>query len=447
MNVCIVVLDSLRKDIWDKYNSRLKSMADVDLNRCYAPSSWSAPSHASMFTGQLPSEVGIHTYQKSYSHVDTDETLFDVDARRIGISSNMYVNVHYNFDKFFDEFYNLHAAHPNPKGIHVVQWLNDNKGISRYPRYLFAALQHDHTVASLRNGVALKLDDVSNKLPIERPLDEGARAINRRMRAEVDDEPWLMFVNHMETHTPHRRTWYYNSSFTEAPRSWSSYDFDHWAATMRRLNGEQLAVEQRQHAQWFRELYSASADYIDRCLSDTIETIQQRTEQETVFVVTADHGENLFLADDEDVWGHSASMSEALLRVPFAVINAPSWLQEDIPEAFSLLNLPELVQNIRQGVREWPTSDPVLAELIGGGVGLPDKCHEFLDRAIRVVYSDNRKWQWDTCGNRSHKEWDASVEEEFPDDIEDMKRRESARNDETDLDQQARERLEDLGYV
>ncbi len=447
MNICIIVLDSLRKDFWDTHAPRLKALADVKVDRCIAPSSWSAPSHASMFTGQLPSEIGIHTYQKSYDNVSLSETLFDTSLRRVGISSNMYVNVHYNFDKFFDDFYNLHAAHPYPDGINVGKWLNEHEGIARFPQFIIDALKHPNTLSSLKKGLSLKLDDITESIPIERPLDEGARAINRRMRKEATDEPWLMFVNHMETHTPHRRSRLYDSDFTDAPPTWSSYDFDHWEATMRRLDNREFTDQQLRHMQWFKELYSASADYIDRRLSETIQQIQDRTSHETVFIITADHGENLFISEDENVWGHSSSMSEALLHVPFVIINAPEWISNQNHSSFSLLDLPQLIRNILNREPVWPSRSKVPAELVGGGVGLPDERHEFLDRAIRVVYQNDKKWQWDTNGYRNNDDWDSTVEEVFPEPIDEMKKRESNLSDDTDLNEEAISRLEDLGYV
>lgn len=438
MNIAIVILDSVRKDYWDRYAPRLKEMADAEIDHCRAVSSWSAPSHASMFTGQLPSEVGVHTYQKSYGDVNTEDTLFDIDHRKVGVSSNMYVNKYHGFDKFFDSFYNLYAAHPNPEGIHVGRWLNEHSGPLRYIEFVRDALTHDNTVATLKNGVSTKIDAVFEDLPFERPLDEGTRAINKRIQQEAGDEPWFMFANYMETHTPHRRSRFYDSSFTDAPRTWSSYDFDHWAATFKRLNGEDFTQSEVDNIRWFRELYAASIDYVDRTLSETIRDVRQQTDDETVFIVTSDHGENMFQADDEDVWGHSSSLSEGLLRVPFVVIGGPDWVS-DPPKLFSQIDMPEFVSSLL-GNGDWPERTCSRHELVGGGVGLPDERREFFDRAIRAVW-DGEKVIWDSLGNGT------SHDNLFPDSINEMKDREMSRESETDLDDTAKSRLEDLGYV
>lgn len=449
MNIGLIVLDSVRKDTFDRYAPRLGELADVNLDQCRAASSWSAPSHAAMVTGQLPSDIGVHTYQKSYDGVALDETMFDVPHRRVGVSSNMYVNKHYGFDRFFDTFHNLHAAHPNPEGIHVGRWLNENDGgIERYMRFVKQAIAHEHTAASFKNGIHTKLDDISGTLPFPRPIDEGTRALDAKITSETANEPWFVFANYMEAHTPHRPVLHYDSSLYDAPSSWSSYDMGQWEITRRVRAGEELTDRHRSDIDRYRELYAAAVEYLDRRVSSMIETVRSRATEETMFIVTADHGENMLLGDDESIWGHTSSMSEGLLRVPFVVIGGPEWLQDAPPEFFSHLDLTELIANVLTEERTWPTRDRVPAELVGGGIGLPDDDHEFYDRAIRVVYDDPAtKWEWDSLGNRNRTDWDDSVHDLFTADIDTMKRRAMTNESETQLDEQARSRLEDLGYV
>ena len=449
MNIGLLVLDSVRKDTFDEYAPRLAALADVNLDECRAASSWSAPSHAAMVTGELPSDVGVHTYQKSYDGFALDETAFDVPHRCVGVSSNMYVNTHYGFDRFFDSFHNLHAAHPNPEGIHVGRWLSENDGgIKRYLRFLRQAIGHDHTVASLKNGMYTKLDDVSGELPFPRPIDEGTRAINAKITSETTDEPWFVFANYMEAHTPHRPVLHYDSSLYDAPSSWSSYDMDHWEITRRVRAGEELTDRHCYDIERFRELYVAAVEYLDRRVSGMIKKVRSRASEETMFIVTSDHGENMLLGDDETIWGHTSSMSEGLLHVPFVIIGGPDWLQDAPSDFFSHFDLRQLIENVLADERTWPTRERVPAELVGGGVGLPDDDHEFYNRAIRVVYDDPAtKWEWDSLGNRSREAWDDSVYDLFADDIDTMKRRAMANESETRLDEQAQARLEDLGYV
>lgn len=79
-NVVLIVLDTVRKDFFDDYAPRLQEKADNSFDRCYAPSSWTIPSHASMLTGDLPHQHGVHTYNKGFGGIDFDSTfLSDLD--------------------------------------------------------------------------------------------------------------------------------------------------------------------------------------------------------------------------------------------------------------------------------------------------------------------------------------------------------------------------------
>jgi len=53
-NVVVICLDTVRKDYFDRYAPRLQDRADVIYDQCRAVSSWSVPSHASMFDRGAP---------------------------------------------------------------------------------------------------------------------------------------------------------------------------------------------------------------------------------------------------------------------------------------------------------------------------------------------------------------------------------------------------------
>jgi arylsulfatase A-like enzyme len=58
-NIVFIYLDSVRKDYFDVYASRLSAMADTTFEQCRAPSGWSLPNYASLLTGTLPHEHGV----------------------------------------------------------------------------------------------------------------------------------------------------------------------------------------------------------------------------------------------------------------------------------------------------------------------------------------------------------------------------------------------------
>ena len=61
-NVVLVCLDTVRKDYFDEYATRLQKLCDVSFEQCRAASSCSVRSHASFMTGELPYRHGIDSY-------------------------------------------------------------------------------------------------------------------------------------------------------------------------------------------------------------------------------------------------------------------------------------------------------------------------------------------------------------------------------------------------
>ncbi len=68
---------------------------------------------------------------------------------------------------------------------------------------------------------------------------------------------------------------------------------------------------------WFRNLYDAEIRYTDKLVGDLLALLDAHgLLEDTVVVLTSDHGEHLF---DHDLLGHGMSVYEALTHVPLAV--------------------------------------------------------------------------------------------------------------------------------
>lgn len=57
MNVAVVVLDTLRKDAFDRH---FEWLPGLQFDNAWSSSHWTVPAHGSMFTGKYPSETGVH---------------------------------------------------------------------------------------------------------------------------------------------------------------------------------------------------------------------------------------------------------------------------------------------------------------------------------------------------------------------------------------------------
>lgn len=461
-NVVLVCLDTVRKDFFDEYAPRIAERADVTYDGCRAASSWSAPSHASMFTGRLPHEHGVHAYQRDFSVVGREDTfLGDLsEYEAVGVSANVWAGSSFGFDGLFDRFSDVSPDQRFPEGLDVAEFgqATADTGVSRYLAFLRAALAHDRPLASLGNGAAVQLDRVFQRLPVPKPFDDGASLLETQLIEQVEaaSGPFFGFVNFMDAHGPFHHVRGYDRSLHDAPLSWTSRTVD---------MSEAVAVDDEQTLGWYRGLYAAAIDYLDRRVVALVDRLDAATDRETTVVVTADHGNGLAL-NDQNHLGHTKSrLTEALLHVPLAVLNAPGGETNWHDGYVSHLRLPDLVTGFAHGRRPDVIEDTIRAERIGYSGPprtLDDDLSESEDATVRCLYEGDEKTVWTHHGDsavyglnpsrpcretRRRTGVDVSdIDATFGESIDAVARR-ARSSGAVDLDTDSEARLRDLGYL
>lgn len=415
-NIVLVVLDAVRKDIFDQRATELCRRADFSFEQCRAASSWSTPSHASMFTGKLPHQHGIHTYQRSFSGLSREETFLGQleDYATIGVTPNVFVGSPYGFDELFDEFININPRHPYPDSWEEFQ----SEGPSLYLNVISRSLRSGRPWEYAANAVSSVLRSRFEKLPIPSPYDNGAEPTIRAAvrRIEASTEPFFMFLNFMDVHQPLSPHLGFDRSLYSVPYSWSSKNSFYevkWD-----INARSRVEEHEEFLSNYRELYGAAVKYLDRKVSALVDVVQRSTDRETTFVITSDHGENLGFETDDFRFEHTSSLSEALLHVPLCVINAPGRWDETVDSLVSQMQIGELVTGLAAGETRDVTDKRIAAEVMGLAPGnlilsenerrelgissedavLSDKERRELDRTIRAAYDGESKYIWDSDG-------------------------------------------------
>jgi len=464
-NVALLCLDTVRKDYFDEYAWRLQERADLDFSQCRAASSWSVPSHASMFTGELAHEHGVHTHNRDFGTLSREDTfLGDLpDYRALGTSANVWAGSSFGFDDLFDDFSDISPDRRFPDGIDVAMFGQrcDETGIGRQAAFARAACSHDHPLASLANGVLVQLDDWFDRLPVANPFDDGASIIAREARSQVSasTEPFALFANFMDAHGPLSHVRGYDRSLHDAPLTWTS--------EMKTLS-DAIDRDDQTEINRYTGLYAAAIDYLDRQVCDLVDWIYEATDHETTIVVTSDHGDELGTDADEGRWGHvDSSLSEGLLHVPLLVLNAPDgWQAVNESRYVSHLSLRELLVGLASDGVPDVTADRITAERIGHSGSLAtvsEKRGTESDRLLRAVYEDERKFVWDSQGGRDVYRldpdrpcWQTKTDETFDpgefveffnDDPTEVKRRAVDADPETMIDEATMDRLNELGYV
>lgn len=440
-NVALVVLDTVRKDYFDKHARRLRSHADVEFDRCYAPSSWSVPSHASIFSGQLPSDHGVHSYNPNYADIGTP-FFAELEHESIGLSANSTVSESFGLDELFDRFESF--AGNDERSFDAVSFseVADTTGIDRYRSYLGRAWKEGVFTESVLNGIYIKLNERLSGTPIPNIGDFGASAVMDRALHESDREPFFLFANFIDAHGPMENLRCLDS---DVAYSWSSRSLSDVAV---RASAAE-AIEQ--YLDNYRDLYAASVRYLDEQVASFVERLQAQTVEDTVVIVTADHGEELRLPGERDL-GHM-DFSTPLLHVPFVVIGADG---PDDTGLTSLLDVGDVVRGIVEDGRvPNVTRDRVPAER--PGMLFFDGEDEYWTRGVRTVYEGDVRYEWDTQGRALRYDVEPSrdrdsepveipeqIREEFTVDLEAVARPTGATD--PDVDWETIRQLEDLGY-
>jgi len=231
--------------------------------------------------------------------------------------------------------------------------------------------------------------------------------------------------------------------------------------------GEYGAIDEiREDVEHHRDLYAAATEYLDRVVDDLVDWLHANTNKETTVVVTADHGENLGYEADRRLFAHRSGLTEGLLHVPLLVLNPPEEMDQTVNEYVSQLRLGELLTGLATGTVPDVTDDVIPAERIGFNVPMNPNATPLRDedRAIRVAYEGEVKYQWDSLGNRCHyrlnrdrPSWQQPDTEDvdiadyestlFGVPIEEYRQRAETSTDRTaSVDDSIEQRLADLGY-
>ncbi|MGH0029220.1 MAG: sulfatase [Myxococcota bacterium] len=271
-NVLLVTLDTTRADHLGAYGHRRDTSPNFDAfaadgtlyTRARSTSSWTLPSHASLFTGKLPSSHG--------ARYDPEGPLLLGSAieEAGGIrASGLSDEEHTLADRLREVGYTT-------AGFVAGPWLLETFGLSR---------GFDHW------------DDAGILDVNGRPGEDLADAVLAWLdgwRSAEPRRPFFVFVNFFDAHWPYEPPTEYAKAFLPP------------GATIRPNVRSQ-----------FDALYDAEIRYADHHLGRLLDFLREHDlYDDALIVITADHGEML---GEHDEWGHNTLLYEPLVRVPLAV--------------------------------------------------------------------------------------------------------------------------------
>jgi arylsulfatase A-like enzyme len=253
---------------------------------------WTAPTHASMFTGLSVREHGV-TFANPHlapGIPTVAEVLRDRGWTTATFSNNPVVSPATGVTRGFTE---LHAVdHLRPVARFSLQSIVQRRGLVPPLPWLDPDFG-----AAVTNWMV-------------------ARWLDRRGAAEG---PAFVFVNYMEAHAPYTVPGPYRRRFLDAGEIPRSYELREkaWGDLPKvlntRFNMEGGAFLPDSDVRLLRKQYDATLRYLDDRVRELIRIYEERgLLDRTVVVITSDHGEYL---DDHGLWGHEFLTYNELTRV------------------------------------------------------------------------------------------------------------------------------------
>ncbi|WP_179233614.1 sulfatase-like hydrolase/transferase [Halorubrum ezzemoulense] len=382
-NIILLVWDACRTDYISNHAPTLTELADqgIFFENAISSATWSLPSHASLVTGVYPHEHGVTGVTDSLQTSPLLDTLSERGYTCYGFSPNSFASASHNFDLGFDHFeFTKYLARSD--GINPAQYyraFTDSKDGSVRSGLRIGSRVYQDLVASITDpevrltsslvnfcvavsyqtheavpGVSRLLPPLVKQAGI-RPSEINTHKIESVIEAEADSEdPFFIFANYTDTHYPYIPPTEIQSEILSPPLD----------------RAELIAINEEYAQEWefmkkeiagsgvpkpilekVRRLYAGEVRSTDRHLARILSVLKSNgIADDTVIVVTADHGENLgeSCVIDGPRMGHLATVSDRVTHVPL-VVSAPDADETTVSKLVPLKNIRYLIESLAFG--------------------------------------------------------------------------------------------------
>jgi arylsulfatase A-like enzyme len=313
-NVLLIVMDTVRARSLSLYGYGRATTPNLDrwaergvvFERALAPSSWTFPSHASLFTGRWPHEFSADWHTPLDGRYPTLAEIFrDGGYLTAGFSANLfYCTSEFGLARGF--------AHYEDYPVSVSQALVSTS----IGRELISFSLNEDFAFRFRNWIGY--DEI--------PGRKRAGAINsgflRWLGRQDPGRPFFVFLNYLDAHQPFLPPPPFDARFRE---SGSRGDPRHW--WNRQWSAADLKAE--------TDAYDGAIAYVDHELGRLLDELNRRAVlDDTVVIITSDHGEHL---GERGYMRHGNTLYPEVLHVPLLIL-LPKGMTgiARIPDAVSL---------------------------------------------------------------------------------------------------------------
>jgi arylsulfatase A-like enzyme len=343
-NVLLVVLDTVRADHLSLHgyarrtSPALERLAarGIRFDRARAAAPWTLASHATLFTGRWPHELGVRWMHPLLAG--------NVPTLAEYLGTRGYATAGFVGNTFYCSY---------DSGL--------NRGFTHFEDYIFETF--DTIRSALLVDIVLKdLNEIGPVLASYFPLvpwlfpgglvprafavgeRKEAGVVNREFldwlsRRRQPRRPFFAFLNYMDAHTPYLLPLDVEGRFGPGPQTEADFLLlDAWPRLDKRRIpqvGQALA----------RDAYDNCLAYVDTRLGELVDELQRRgVLDQTIVIVTADHGEGL---GEHELFDHGQSLYRTEIRVPLVmVLPARDRPQGAIGEPVSLRDIPATIADL-----------------------------------------------------------------------------------------------------
>lgn len=297
-SVALVVLDTLRKDAFDRH---FEWLPGTRYENAYSTSHCTVPAHGSLFTGRYASEVAIYNGSQTFDCESpvVAESLSGAGYTTRAFSANPNISPTFAADRGFETFegsWRLDGLERNAFDWETFVMEHRDSGPLRYVRAAWEILAGEYdTRASFVDGARHKLRGMG-LLDDERPPDDGAAAMLEFVRETEFGSREFLFANLMEAHSPYHPPEEYR---TGPPVEIRGLDATFEAPTD--------APEDIERA------YDDSVRYLSAMYERIFAELRESFD---VVITLADHGE---LLGEHGAWEHFYGIYPELTHVPLVV--------------------------------------------------------------------------------------------------------------------------------
>lgn len=312
-NVILIVLDTARKDVIDldselssTPNLRALARDGIAIRQFVANSSWTPPSHASMFTGLYPPQHGVfHTFGSLSSGVETTvlgedrttlaEILSEYSIYSAGFVANTYLRSRFGFHQGFNHYVFV----GNDKTPLILDLFEKS----------YISLQKFFPKVFNRRGIERYNH---NNVALSHHVFE---CVAEWLKQSGSLSPFFLFINVMDQHYIRYFPDMIKGGFVVGPKYyWESKE--HLL-----LEPDRFKIRHTDLLMWHRN----TMKYLDHSIGSFIRSlVDLDLYDQTTIIVTADHG-NLF-----GEWGHydhQTSIHDRNIAIPFIIKYAKTHAQ------------------------------------------------------------------------------------------------------------------------